>query len=295
MKKKQDSFEMDDDAMFAPTYVQATPLNKTQLKSMTLLDKLEQLIQLARGCMLDDKFFKRHKALIESVAKTLELTPEEAVMLCPFISDSECAVNNHEMTDYFSCSPITIMRKMSNLKALMHRRYIRKRAAYHGNGPSYQLSEKAKAEFCNNQALPVVNTANLTADEFMRHFTKLLREAGRSNQIDEEELLYETMEMLCNNPQLNIARSINSLKVYDADKLYLLYFCKRLAVDHQVRVPLDQLEFLASDDIEDEFPILMNNGNPQNRLLSMLAQNAVLMLAPRLAKLLSTVLNLTAW
>ena len=44
MKKMQDSFEMDDDVMFAPTYVQTTPLNKTQLKSMTLLDKLEKLI-----------------------------------------------------------------------------------------------------------------------------------------------------------------------------------------------------------------------------------------------------------
>jgi len=279
MKKKQNSFEMCDDTVFAPTYVQATPINKTQLKSMTLLDKLEQLIQLARGCMFDDKFFKRHKTLIESVATNLELTPEEAVMLCPFISDSECAVNTREMTDYFSCSPITIMRKMSNLKALVHRRYVRKRGAYHGNSPSYQLSEKAKAAFCNNEALPIVNTANLTADEFMRHFTKLLREAGRNSQIDEEELLYETMELLRNNPQLNIAHSISSLKVYDYDKLYLLYFCKRLVVDHQVRVPLDQLEFLASDDIEDEFPIMMNNGRHpyiQEGLIALAGQDSFL-------------------
>ena len=259
MKKMQDPFELDD-TVFTPNYAQAAPVSKAQLKNMTLLDKLEKLIQLAQGCMMDEKFFKRHKSLIDSVASDLELTPEEAVMLCPFISDSECAVNTREMTDYFSCSPITIMRKMSNLKALMHRRYIRKRNAYHGNGPSYQLSEKAKAAFCSNKALPVVNTANLTADEFMSHFTKLLREAGRNSQIDEEELLYETMEMLRNNPQLNIARSISSLRVYDYDKLYLLYFCKRLVVDHQVRVPLDQLEFLSSDDIEDEFPIMMNNG-----------------------------------
>ena len=164
------------------------------------------------------------------------------------------------MTEYFSCSPISIMRKSENLKTLLHRRYIRKRNAFHNAGPSYQLSEKAKAAFCDNKALPIVNTANLSADEFMRHFSKLLREAGRNNQIDEDELLYETMEMLRNNPQLNIARSILSLKVFDADKLYMLYFCKRLAVDHQVRIPLDQLEFLSPDDIDDEFPIMMNNG-----------------------------------
>ena len=187
MKRKQDSFELDD-TMFTPNYVQVTPVNKTQLKSMTLLDKLEKLIELTKGCMLEDKFFKRHKTLIESVASDLELTPEEAVMLCPFISDSESVVNTREMTDFFSCSPITIMRKTFNLKALMHRRYIKKRTPFHSNSPAYQLSEKAKAAFCNNESLPIINTANLTADEFMKHFAKLLREAGRNNQIDEEEL-----------------------------------------------------------------------------------------------------------
>lgn len=254
----QDPFELDD-TVFTPNYAQATPISKTQLKSMTLLDKLEKLIRLAQGCMMEDKFFKRHKALIESVAADLELTPVEAVMLCPFISDSESAVSNREIIDYFGCSPITIMRKTQDLKSLMRRRYIRRRGTFHGNSPAYQLSEKAKKAFCNDEALPVVNTANLSPEEFMKHFAKLLREAGRNSQIDEEELLYETMELLKDNLQLNIASNISNLRVYDYDKLYLLYFCKRLVVDHQVCIPLDQLDFLV-DDINDEFDLMMNNG-----------------------------------
>ncbi|MCR5659388.1 MAG: ATP-binding protein [Bacteroidales bacterium] len=261
MKKKQDSFELNDD-MFnpIPKYAQVTPVNKTMLKSMTLLDKFERLIELAQGCRLEDKFFKRHKSLIESVAADLEVTSEEAVILCPFISDSENTINTREITDYFSCSPITTMRKMENLKALIRRRYIRRRSSFHGGSPAYQLSEKAKAAFCSNQSLPIVNTTNLTADEFMKHFTKLVREAGHNNQIDGEELYYETMELLSNNPQLSITRNINNLRVYHPDKVYLLYFCKRLVVDHQIRVPLGQLEFLSIDDIEDEFPMMMENG-----------------------------------
>ena len=261
MKRKQDSFELDDE-MFnpIPKYAQVTPVNKTMLKSMTLLDKLERLIELAQGCRLEDKFFKRHKSLIESVAADLEVTPEEAVMLSTFIYDSESTVNTREITNYFACSPITTMRKTENLKTLMHRRYIRRHGSFRGNSPVYQLSEKAKAAFCNNHSLPIVNTTNLTADEFMKQFTRLVREAGRSHQIDEEELHYEVVELLNGNPQLAIARNINNLRVYNPDKVYLLYFCKRLVVDHQVKVPIDQLEFLSIDDIEDEFPILMNNG-----------------------------------
>ena len=261
MKKKQDSFELDDDVFNPiPKYAQVAPVNKTMLKSMTLLDKLERLIELAQGCRLEDKFFKRHKSLIESVAADLEVIPEEAVMLCPFISDSESTMNTREITDYFSCSPITTMRKTENLKTLIRRRYIRRRSSFHGGSPAYQLSEKAKAAFCSNQSLPIVNTTNLTADEFMKHFTKLVREAGHNNQIDGEELYYETMELLSNNPQLSITSNINNLRVYHPDKVYLLYFCKRLVVDHQVRVPLGQLEFLSIDDIEDEFPMMMENG-----------------------------------
>ena len=260
MKRKQDPFELDDEMLIpTPYYAQVAPVNKTVLKSMTLLDKLERLIQLARDCRFEDKFFKRHKSLIESTAADLELTPEETVMLCPFISDSECSVNTREIMDYFSCSPITIMRKTGCFETLLHRRYIRKRGSFHGNGSSYQLSEKAKAAFCNNQSLPVVNIANLTADEFMKHFALLVREAGRGGPIDEDELLYETMELLDSNPQLVIVRNINELRVGCYDKLYLLYFCKQLVVDHQVSIPLDQTSFLV-DDCEDEFAIEMENG-----------------------------------
>ena len=261
MKRKQDSFELNNDVFNPnPKYAQVTPVNKTMLKSMTLLDKLERLIEIAQGCKLEDKFFKRHKSLIESVAADLEVTPEEAVMLSPFISDSESNLNTREITDYFSCSPITTMRKTENLKTLLRRRYLRRRSSFHGGSPAYQLSEKAKAAFCSNQSLPIVNTVNLSADEFMKHFTRLVREAGHSSQIDGEELYYETMELLINNPQLSITRNINNLRVYHPDKVYLLYFCKRLVVDHQTRVPLGQLEFLSIDDLEDEFPAMMENG-----------------------------------
>ena len=189
MKRKQDSFELNDDVFNPiPKYAQVTPVNKTMLKSMTLLDKLERLIELAQGCKLEDKFFKRHKSLIESVAADLEVTPEEAVMLCPFISDSESTLNTREITDYFSCSPITTMRKTENLKTLLRRRYLRRRSSFHGGSPAYQLSEKAKAAFCSNQSLPIVNTVNLSADEFMKHFTRLVREAGHSSQIQHQQL-----------------------------------------------------------------------------------------------------------
>ena len=69
MKRKQVPTALDEDVFNPiPYYAQATPVNKTKLKSMSLLDKLEQLIQLARDSRFEDNFFKRHKSLIESTA-----------------------------------------------------------------------------------------------------------------------------------------------------------------------------------------------------------------------------------
>ena len=258
MKRLQDPFG-DDTLEDTPAYAKTAPISKAKLKRMSLLDKLEALIRVASGCHFDDAFFASHKALIESVAADLEIKPEEAIFLCPFINDSESTVNCREIREFFSCSPITLMRRVNALKALVRRRYIRQCSSYRSYNSTYQLSEKAKKAFCENQSLPIINTTNLTADEFMKHFARLLFDAGRNNAIDEEELLIETMELLHNNPQLNIVRNISSLKVCDTDKLYLLYFCKRLVVDRQVSIPLDQMDFLV-DDISDEFDELMRNG-----------------------------------
>ncbi len=237
-----------------PLYAVTPPLTKKALKSMTLLDQLEQLINIAENSKLNEDFFQIHHNLIQSIANMLELTSLETVMLCPFISSCDSLVSESDIKNFFLCSPISFMRKAQALKTLIRRRYIRRR------GNNYQLSERAKTAFCNNQSLPEVNETNLTAMELMKRFTVYVREVGRKSLIDEEELHEETLSLLNGNPQLTIASTILNLRVPDPDKVYFLYFCKRLVIDHQTQVPLGQLEFLAIDDAFDEFPILMNNG-----------------------------------
>lgn len=242
-----------------PYYQAIKPVTKKALKSMTLLDKLEKLIEIAENCKLRDDFFQRHSNLIQSIAEQLQLTPSETVMLCPYIANPEMGVNNDDIKNYFGCSPISVLRKREEMKTLIKRRYITKNNCF-GNGTVYHLSERAKTAFCDNQALPVVNNTNLTAEAFMRHFNLLVRELRQSNQIDENELHQETLELLKENSQLAIAQNITSLNVPNPDKAYLLYFCKRLVINHDTQVPLGDLRFMAINDIRDEFPTLMRDG-----------------------------------
>ena len=224
------------------------PLSMAQLKKMTLLDKLESLITVSENCALKADFFQLHKDLIQSVADDLVLTPKQAVLLCPFLSNPSTVVDNGDLRSFFNCSAITIMRQKDDLKALVHRRYVAACGGFrNGREGNLRLTDKAQKALCDNQGLPVVKTSGLTPGEFMNIFRKLINEADRLHIIDDEELVLETMELLDENPQLEIVKAINNLKVGYNDKYVILYYCKSLVVDGEEGIPLSYFD----DELDD--------------------------------------------
>lgn len=250
MKRKPQVPNFDDD-MFEGIDEIPEPLNKSQLKTMTLLDRMESLIDVAENCALRKEFFEFHQELIQSVADDLIVTPEQAVLLCPYVADPGSVVDQGDLRRFFNCSSITVMRQKNNLKALMHRRYISTCGGgfRRGRDGNYCLTDKAQKALCDNKGLPVVKTTGLTAGEFMNLFRTLINEADRFQQIDSDELITETMELLDENPQLEIVKAINNLKVYESDKFVILSFCKLLILDGEDGVPLNHFD----DEIENYY------------------------------------------
>lgn len=233
---------------------QEKPLNKTQLKSMTLLDKLEHLIELTQSCGLDNTFFKIHKLLIESVANELVITPVQTVLLCPFISMPGRSLDDSDLQHYFQCTSITIMRHWDELTGLRRRRYIRNSGGF--NRGNMCLTEKARLALCKNQPLPVINITGLSAADFMSHFRSLVVDNEKNREMDAEELLQETMELIRANQHLEIAQAINNLQVDDEAKMVILTYCKTLVKDKQDGIPLNYFDDLIEDYYEFKEAIL---------------------------------------
>ena len=233
---------------------QEMPLNKTQLKSMTLLDKLEHLIELTKSCGLDNTFFKSHKLLIESVANELVITPVQTVLLCPFISMPGRSLDDSDLQHYFQCTSITIMRHWDELTGLRRRRYIRNSGGF--NRGNMCLTEKARLALCKNQPLPVINITGLSAADFMSHFRSLVVDNEKNREMDAEELLQETMELIRANQHLEIAQTINNLQVDDEAKMVILTYCKTLVKDKQDGIPLNYFDDLIEDYYEFKEAIL---------------------------------------
>ena len=222
------------------------PLTTESLSSMTLLDKLEYLIEATKGCKLNMTALKPHAPLIRSIADMLKLTPSQVVMLCPYINNPSISIDHRDLQNYFNCSAITIMRHSDDLKALTRRRYTVRCNNYHSES-NLRMTERAKNALCENKGLPVVKTTGLTPVEFMNMFRTISLEYGKMHYIDQEEFILEIMQLLADNPQLQLVQAINGLRVPDDEKLVILRFCKALVLDGEEGIPLDFFE----SDVED--------------------------------------------
>ena len=215
-----------------------------QTPSMTLLDKLEKLIDLARGCELKNEFFLIHHELIQSVADELQLTTMQTVLLLPFISDSGNIVNKSDLMQFFGCSSIAIMRHSEDVSTLLHRRYLIRRHHFNGGQFCYSLSCNAEKALCRNQALPVIKTTGLTPRELAQFFYQLVLDTKERNLFDEEDMIDEAISLIKDNPQLVITDHINHLHVSDNYKIMMLYYCTYLALFGREGIPLGEINEL---------------------------------------------------
>ena len=246
MKRKPtpDDFDFDFEPEHRPNYAVIPPVNTADLGTMTLLDKLEKLIDLARGSELRDEFFLIHHELIQSVATELKLTPMQTVMLLPFISDSGNVVNKNDLIQFFGCSSIAIMRRSEDVSTLLHRRYLIRRHHFNGGQFSYSLSSNAEKALCRNQALPVIKTTGLSPRELVQFFSQLVDDTKERNLFDEEDMVDEAISLLKGNPQLAIADRIDHLHVSDNYKVMMLYYCTCLALFGREGIPLGEINSL---------------------------------------------------
>ena len=247
-KQHHDEFaDMFDDVPNEKHYRLVDPLAKATLAKMTLLDKLEQLVALARGCSFDDEFFEIHADHIQSVADDLQLTPRQVVLLCPFVDDPDNGINSRDLQSYFGCGAIAIMRRNDDINALLHRRYLLTCSGFRRNEGCKELTDKAKKALCNNRGLPAVKTTGLNPGEFMNQLRLIFTEFDKYHNIDSNEFQEEVLQLVNDNPHLKIVQTFNSLRFYNDEKIILLRFCKALAVDGSDGIPLSEFEDYVCD------------------------------------------------
>ena len=210
-----------------------------------LLNRIDMLIEAARGSKLDDNLFAKYRDLILSIAVNLQLSMEQAVLLMPFIANAEETVKHRDLRCFFECSPTMIMRYSEDLTQLVHRRYLFHRNQYGTIGLS--LTKKAGNALTEGHGLREVSMANLSPNDFMKTVNELYEEFIDKRHLLPDEFNQELQILIDGNRKLPIVKAIETLELDYESIVFLLYFCKRLVYESQPNVCLDTLSELVED------------------------------------------------
>ena len=210
-----------------------------------LLDRIDMLIEAARGSKLDDNLFAKYRDLILSIAVNLQLSMEQAVLLMPFIANADETVKQRDLRCFFECSPTTIMRYSEDLTQLVHRRYIFHKNQYGTMGLA--LTKKAGNALTEGHGLREVSMANLSPNDFMKAVNELYEEFIGKRHLLLDEFNQELLILINGNRKLPIVKAIETLELDYESIVFLLYFCKRLVCESQPNVCLDTLSELVEE------------------------------------------------
>lgn len=210
-----------------------------------LLDRIDMLIEAARGSKLDDNLFAKYRDLILSIAVNLQLSMEQAVLLMPFIANADETVKYRDIRCFFECSPTTIMRYSEDLTQLVHRRYIFHKNQYGTIGLA--LTKKAGNALTEGHGLREVSMANLSPNDYMKAVNELYEEFIGKRHLLPDEFNQELQILIDGNRKLPIVKAIENLELDYECIVFLLYFCKRIVCESQPNVCLDTLSELVED------------------------------------------------
>lgn len=212
----------------------------------SFIDNFEILVEAAVDCELQESFVEQYQEYINAACDVLKLSEQEVLLLCPFLKNSDKVYDFGDISNFYDCTSMRIMRYMSALKTLQKKGYI-KREMYHGRDGlkiSHQALETISQGKCMEEA---TIEEELTPMEFMRKMNDWFEDKRRDN-IDLDTLEEEIMNLLRNNLNLNISSRVFDMSMPKEDKIILLYFCKEAVWENEMATDCDDLKNVFDSD-----------------------------------------------
>ena len=209
---------------------------------MTILSAMEEIVSLAKKYSLETVFYTKAAGSLDFLAKTLDLTVEEAMLLAFFFEKSSSnRIWISSIADMINVSNIRIISMITTADSLAKKGYIR-------------CNESNREEKYYRVPFDVINSIRLNKPVVPRPICNLSTEDffDRLAEIfDEEDVpFYSRMEnvvqLLDNNPHLPYCKAVKEYELYGADLMLLNVFANRLINEDD--------DNIGTHDWEDFFP-----------------------------------------
>ena len=189
----------------------------------TLVANMERVVELAVCTKLGEEFNSAAQPYMAYIAERMSVTEKQALLLSLFLEKSnDRRIMISDFAHMLDCRTIRIISLMSEVDALVERRFVRRRKESDGS-LNYRMPTDVVTAFKDNKVYTPESISGLSAEKFFDTMAKIFddHEPG-DNLVQKLDSLTEE------NPQLDFCRQAKSLYLCDDDERLLFYvFCNR--------------------------------------------------------------------
>lgn len=191
----------------------------------TLLQHIENIIELIESSNLSDEFYENAQESINFIAKEMNLTENQTILFPVFVEmNDEYQFRLKDISRYIGCKNIKILGMMADIDELEKRRLIRCRR---NNDPYYRIPLCVINSLKNNKVYEPESISNLNIDALFTHLGRLFGERD-DKEISFTSLIEELRALIEANPSLSFCRKVNEYydsDCFDEEFVILLCFC----------------------------------------------------------------------
>lgn len=211
-------------------------------KKMDLLTAVEQIMEKAKGTGLSAEFYHEADKYIKYVAKKLELTKEQSVMMALFIDNSDDeSISISQFGKFLGCSTTRIIRYMADIDVLEKRELVRcSRRSHH---MTYRVPMEVIEAFKKNEKYAPRDCSGLSCSGLFVEIESLL-ELRDDKELTYEALVEKMHHLFDCNKQLLYVQKVKSYNMDEADEMMLILISHLFVNNNDDNIRMHDIDFL---------------------------------------------------
>ncbi|MCH5326328.1 MAG: ATP-binding protein [Duncaniella sp.] len=211
-----------------------------------LLDAFERIVELAKESALTADFFTAAKSDINYVARRLDLTVIQSVLLAIFIDRSEdTRIRPSEIAGFLGIGTIRMLRYFEEIDGLANKGYIR--TSTRRDDRTYRVPPQALKALRLNSPLEFHEQPITDTQEFFDRF-KVLAKDKDNDEIDYDQFSDQTTEMLDEIKDTVFARTLSRYNLSNDAKMLFIFMAHLYVENNDDNIRFHDLEDLYDDE-----------------------------------------------
>ena len=208
-------------------------------KEMTLLHAIERVVEVSKNSHMNKSVLKKAKKEINFLAKSYDITEQQAVLFCVCMERGPHCVNYDDLSIHLDVSKISAYSYAADIDALVRRRLLRFRDVKEED--SVDIPTAVIRSMKHNEVYELPQRTNLDCaamfDLLNLWFDDLYNDAITAEELSTElEMLYDE------NPQVGFVRHLNEYNLNNEDMLLTTLFCHLLVSRDDDDIRFNQIE-----------------------------------------------------